>query len=83
MELDGLVLAKRLREFILEILNPRFSNIYHLANLSTILGYLHKEDGKLKPYEEVRVSKIQTAREFVDCYLKTQDLVEGENNPAD
>ena len=44
MELDGEVLAKRLKEFILETLNLRFANIYHLVDLYTILSYLHKED---------------------------------------
>ena len=42
MELDGAVLAKKLREYILETLNLRFANIHHLVYLSTILGYLHK-----------------------------------------
>ena len=48
----------------------RFSNIYHLVDLSTVLGYLQKEDAKLKPYKGVPVSEIQTAREFVDGHLK-------------
>ena len=83
MELNGVVLAKRLREFILETLNLRFANIHHLVDSSTILGYLHKEDTKLKPYEGVRVSEIQTAGEFVDGHLKNLAWVEGENNPGD
>ena len=70
MELDGAVLAKRLREFILETLNLRFANIYHFIDLSTVLYYLHKEDEKLKLYEGVCVSEIQTAGEFVDGHLK-------------
>ena len=70
MELDGAILAKRLREFILETLNLRFANIYHLVDSSTVLGYLHKEDVKLKPYKGVCVSEIQMAGEFVGGQLK-------------
>ena len=32
MELDGAVLAKRLREFILETLNLRFANVYDVSD---------------------------------------------------
>ena len=51
MELDGAVLAKRLREFVLLTLNLRFVNIFHLVDWSTVLSYLHKEDAKFKPYK--------------------------------
>ena len=83
MELDRAVLAKRLREFVMETLNLRFANVYHLVDSSTVLGYLHKEDAKLKPYEGVHVAEIQTAGEFVDGHLRNWAWVEGENNPAD
>ena len=56
LELNGPVLARRLKEFLVGQLDTEFANVYHLVDLSTVLGYLHKEDAKLKPYEGVRVS---------------------------
>ena len=53
MELQGAILARRLREFFLETLNLKFANLYHLVDLSTMLGYLHKQDANLQPYEGV------------------------------
>merc|ERR1711994_934728 len=70
MELDGAVLAKRLREFLLQTLNLKFANVYRLVDSSTVLGYVHKEDAKLKPYEGVRVAEIQTSGEFVEGRLR-------------
>ena len=64
MELESAVLAKILREFLLQTLRLKFTNMFHLVDSSTVLGYLHKEDAKLKPYEGVRVAEIQTAGEF-------------------
>ena len=46
-------MAKRLREFILLTLNLKFENIFNLVDFWTVLGYLHKEDAKLKPEEGV------------------------------
>ena len=57
-------MAKRLREFILLTLNLKFKNIFNLVDFWTVLGYLHKEDAKLKPYEGVQVAEIQAAGEF-------------------
>ena len=50
---------------------------------STILGYVHKQDSKLKPFEGVRVSEIQTSGNFVQGRLENWSWVEGELNPAD
>ena len=83
LELNGAVLAKRLREFIIGELGADFSNVYHLVDSSTILGYLHKTDSKLKPFEGVRVSEVQMAGEFVDGRLKNWAWIDGEHNPAD
>ena len=74
---------QRLREFILETINLRFANINHFVNSSTVLGYLHENEAKLKLYEGVCVSEIQTAGEFVDSNLKNLAWVEGDNNPPD
>ena len=51
LELNGAVLAKRVREFVTGELDMEFDNIYHMVDSSTILGYLHKMDSKLKPFE--------------------------------
>ena len=83
MELSGALLAKRLREFSLLMLMRKFEKVYHLVDSSTVLGYIHKEDTKLKPWEGVRVAEIQTAREFLGGRLKDWAWVEGENNPTD
>ena len=69
LELNGAVLSKRLEEFIASDLDLEFENIYHLVDSSTVLGYLHKADAKLKPYEGVRVSEIQTHGRFIDGRL--------------
>ena len=70
LELNGAVLAKRLKEFIIGELDIEFANIYHLVDSSTVLGYLHKTDSKLKPFEGIRVSEVQTAGEFINGKLK-------------
>ena len=69
MELSGELLAKRLREFCLLMLTRKFKKVYHLVDSSTVLGYVHKEDVKLKPWEGVRVMEVQMAGEFFDGRL--------------
>ena len=83
LELNGAVLSKRLEEFLVSHLEQEFDNIYHLVDSSTVLGYVHKADSKLKPFEGIRVSEIQTAGQFIDGRLHNWSWVEGENNPAD
>ena len=83
MELNRAVLAKRLREFIVSQVDIEFDNIFHLVDSSTILGYLHKQDSKLKPFEGIRVSEIQMSGEFLQGRLKNWSWVETKNNPAD
>ena len=83
LELNGAVLSKRLREFVENTLDLEFGNTYHLVDSSTVLGYLHKADAKLKPFEGVRMSEVQTAGKFVDGRLENWFWVEGELNPAD
>ena len=43
-----------------------FLKVYHLVDSSTVLGYLHKPDSKLKPFEGTRVSEARTAGAFVE-----------------
>ena len=50
LELNGAVLAKRVREFLVDQLDMNFTKVYHLVDSSTVLGYVHKADAKLKPY---------------------------------
>ena len=83
LELNGAVLSKRLEEFLLAHLDLEFQNIYHLVDSSTVLGYIHKPDSKLKPFEGVRVSEIQTAGKFTNGRLHNWAWVDGINNPAD
>ena len=83
LELNGAVLAKRLREFVVEQVDLEFERIYHLVDSSTVLGYLHKQDSKLKPFEGVRVSEVQTSGTFTDGRLDNWGWIEGQLNPAD
>ena len=69
LELNGAVLAKRLREFVISEVDLTFGNIFHLVDSSTVLGYLHKEDSRLKPFEGVRVSEVQASGRFVNGRL--------------
>ena len=61
----------------------KFENTYHIVDSSTVLGYLHKADAKLKPFEGVRVAEVQTAGRFIDGWLENWYWVDGELNPAD
>ena len=56
MELNGAVINKRLKEFVDLTLKRKFERVIHLVDSSTVLGYLHKEDARLKPYERVWVA---------------------------
>ena len=68
---------------MLGTLDMEFQTVYHFVDSSTVLGYLHKMDSKLKPFEGVRVAEIQTSGKFVDGRLEGWNWVDGENNPAD
>ena len=83
LELNGAVLNKRLTEFVRQSLHLEFEREIHLVDSSTALGLIHKEDSKLKPYEGIRVSEIQTAGEFEEGRLKGWAHVAGVNNPSD
>ena len=83
MELNGAVMAKRLREFVVGQLDLEFGTIFHLVDSSTVLGYLHKADSRLKPYEGVRVSEVQAAGRFINGRLENWSWVETDVNPSD
>ena len=70
LELNGAVLAKRLREFVTGRLDLEFENVFHLVDSSTVLGYLHKADAKLKPFEGIRVAEVQAAGKFIEGRLE-------------
>ena len=53
MELNGAVVNKRLTDFVLQAMTTKFGKVIHLVDSSTVLGYLHKEDQNLKPFEGV------------------------------
>ena len=83
LELNGAVLAKRLKEFVTGTLDLNFENIYHMVDSSTVLGYIHKPDSKLKPFEGIRVSEIQTSGIFEEGRLRNWSWIDGDRNPAD
>ena len=83
LELNGAVLSKRLEEFVTGTLDLQFENVYHLVDSSTVLGYLHKPDSKLKPFEGIRVSEVQAAGKFTEGRLHNWSWLEGIDNPAD
>jgi len=78
LELNGAVLAKRIREFLVGLIGLEFSNVYHVVDSSTVLGYMHKVDSKL-----IRVSEVQRSGVFQDGRLKNWAWVDGDLNPAD
>ena len=59
MELNGLVMGNRIKNYILKNSKMKFSKIYQLVDSSTVLGYIHKECGTFNPYEGIRVSEVQ------------------------
>ena len=83
LELNGAVLAKRLKEFVTGTLDLNFENIYHMVDSSTVLGYIHKPDSKLKPFKGICVSEIQTSGIFEEGRLRNWSWIDGDRNPAD
>ena len=70
MELNGAMINKRLKEFVDLTLTRKFERVIHLVDSSTVLGYLHKEDTRLKPYKGVWVAEIQAAGQTEGGLLK-------------
>ena len=83
LELHGAVLGKRLREFVLDQLDMELGNVSHRIDSSTILGYVHKADSRLKLFEGVRISKIQLAGIFAQGRLQNWFWVDTDNNLVD
>ena len=82
LELNGALLSKRLEEFVHSSLKLDFGNVYHMVDSSTVLGYIHKADAMLKPFEGVRVSEIQSAGKFIEGRLYNWSWIKGDKNPA-
>jgi hypothetical protein len=61
----------------------QFSEVYHLVDSSTVLGYVQKESGNFPPYEGIRVAEIQSSNVLEDGKLKNFAWVAGDDNPAD
>ena len=83
LELNGAVLAKRLKEFVTGTIDLEFENVFHMVDSNTVLGYIHKPDSKLKPFEGIRVSEIQTSGTFEKGRLRDWSWIDGISNPAD
>ena len=83
MELNGVVLGNRIKNFLINETNLEFSAVYQLVDSSTVLGYLQKECGHFNPYEGIRVAEVHATAVFKDGKLVGFAWVSGENNPAD
>ena len=77
MELNGAVINKRLTEFVQSTLSRKFEKVIHLVDSSTVLGYLHKEDQKFKPFEGIRVAEIQAAGQMENGHLVDWAWIDG------
>ena len=69
MELNRSLMGKWIKEFVESVLSQEFGWIIHLVDSLMVLGYLHKADVKLKPYEGVRVAEIQASGSFEEGRL--------------
>ena len=85
MELNGLVMGNRVKNYILKNTQMKFDKIYQLVDSSTVLGYVHKECGVFNPYEGIRVSEIQSdpTNIFVNGRCQGFAWIAGTENPAD
>ena len=83
MELNGVVLGNRVKNFIMKETNILFARTYQLVDSSTVLGYVHKQCGVFNPFEGQRVAEVQSSNELVNGMLKGFAWVKGEDNPAD
>ena len=66
LEVNGTPMSKPLEDFLRSGLDVEFGNVHHLVSSSTVLGYLHKSEARLKHYKGNRVSEVQTAGKFID-----------------
>ena len=80
--MNGAILSKRLEAFLVMHLGMMFTYVYHLVDSSTVLGNLQIQDAKMKPFEGIHVSEMETGV-FPEGRLHNLELVDGEKNPAD
>ena len=83
MELCGAVTGTRVKNFVTKETSLKFKKVYHLVDSSTVLGYVQKESGHLRPYEGVRVAEIQSSCTVVDGRPDGVAWVSTDLNPAD
>ena len=82
MKLNGAVVGTRIKKFLLKETSMKFEKV-HLVDSSTVLGYVQKESGHLRPYEGVRVAEVQSLCTIEDGELSYFAWVSTELNPAD
>ena len=83
MELNGAVMANRVKNFLVKDTNLEFSEVHHLVDSSTVLGYVHKPSGNLKTFESIRVAEIQQSDMNVDGTIPNWKWIPTAFNPAD
>ena len=82
MKLNGAVVGTRIKKFLLKETSMKFEKV-HLVDSSTVLGYVQKESGHLRPYEGVRVAEVQSLCTIENGKLSYFAWVSTELNPAD
>ena len=60
-----------------------FDSIFHFVDSSTVLAYVHRDCGRFKQYEGIRVVEIQSSNVFKEGKLEGWAWVSGKDNPAD
>ena len=83
MELCGALTGTRVKNFVTKETSLKFKKVYHLVDSSTVLGYVQKESGHLRPCEGVRVAEIQSSCTVVDGRPAGVAWVSTDLNPAD
>ena len=83
MELNGAVLANRIKIYLEKKTNLKFGKVFHLVDSSTILSYLQTECGRFLVFEGIRIAEIQSTNVMVDGKLLGWAWLPGDLNPAD
>ena len=78
LELNGAVLAKRLKECIMKECRYTCQRVYFIIDSEIVLGMIQKDSYGFKTYVGVRVAEIQRGTNTCDWYR-----IDGEQNIAD
>ena len=78
LELNGAVIAKRLKECILKECRYKFQKVYFIVDSEIVLGMVQKDSYGFKTYVGVRVAEIQGSTNACDWYW-----IDGGRNIAD